>query len=289
MDDKDKLDDDIANNDINDDQAASDDASGESVDADALATDTDDNKDGHDEVIVSIGDEQPQEDQQKQAPEWVRELRKLNVEKERRIRELEEKLSLHQEVKPLNIGPEPTLEDYDYDADKFKGALLQWYDQKKQVEIKKAEQQAAEQQQQQAWQAKLDNYGKAKSDLKVRDFEDAEDTVKHLFNVTQQGIVLHGAKNPALLVYALGKNPKKAKELADINDLVKFTFAVAELEKDLKVTSRKSVPEPEKVISSTGRPSGVVDSSLARLRAEAEKTGDYTKVINYKKQLRDKR
>jgi hypothetical protein len=88
------------------------------------------------------------------------------------------------------------------------------------------------------------------------------------------------------VIYALGKNLKKAKELSEITDPVKFAFAVAKLEKDLKVTNRKAAPPPEKIVSGTGRSSGAVDSTLERLRAEAEKTGNMTKVIQYKAQKR---
>jgi len=135
----------------------------------------------------------------------------------------------------------------------------------------------------------LDSYGKDKSELKVKDFDDAEDVTQQALDVTQQGIVLQGADNPALVVYALGKNPKKAAELGSIKDPVKFAFAVAKLEKDLKVTPRKAVPPPEKTVSGNARVSGgAIDSSLDRLRIEAEKTGDYTKVIRYKAQQRAK-
>jgi len=140
--------------------------------------------------------------------------------------------------------------------------------------------------QQKDWQAKLDGYSKAKAELKVKDFEDAEAVAQELFNVTQQGVMLQGADNPALVVYALGKNPKKAKELSEIKDPVKFAFAVAKLEKELKVTNRKAAPPPERIVSGTGRTSGAVDSTLERLRAEAEKTGNMTKVIQYKAQKR---
>ena len=94
--------------------------------------------------------------------------------------------------------------------------------------------------------------------------------------------MLQGADNPALVVYALGKNPKKAQELASIKDPVKFAFAVAKLEKDLKVTNRRAAPPPERVVSGTGRVSGAVDSTLERLREEASKSGDMTKVLAYK-------
>ena len=120
--------------------------------------------------------------------------------------------------------------------------------------------------------------------MKVRDYDFAEDVVQDTLSVMQQGMIVQGAENPALLVYALGKNPKKAKELASITDPVKFAFAVAKLETNLKVTSRKASAKPEKKISGTGRPSGSVDNTLDRLRADAEKTGDYSKVFQYKKQ-----
>jgi hypothetical protein len=138
--------------------------------------------------------------------------------------------------------------------------------------------------QQKAWKAKLDGYGRAKAELRVKDFEDAEAVAQELFNITQQGVMLQGADNPALVVYALGKNPKKAQELAAIKDPVKFAFAVAKLEKDLKVTNRKQAPAPERVITGTARSSGAVDSTLERLREEAARTGNMSKVVAYKRQ-----
>jgi hypothetical protein len=241
-----------------------------------------------DEVIVSIGEEAPPPEEQTQAPEWVRELRKTNRELQRQNRELQSKLqtTAQTENKPVVLGKKPTLEEHDYDAEKFEAALADWFDRKRQADEANAKHEAEVMNQQKAWQAKLDGYGKAKAELRVKDFEDAEAVAQELFNVTQQGVVLQGADNPALVIYALGKNPKKAKELSEITDPVKFAFAVAKLEKELKVTNRKAAPAPERMISSTGRVSGSVDSTLERLRAEAEKTGNYTKVIQYRKQKR---
>jgi len=241
-----------------------------------------------DEVIVSIGEVAPPPEEQTQAPEWVRELRKTNRELQRQNRELQSKLqtTAQTENKPVVLGKKPTLEDHDYDAEKFEAALADWFDRKRQADEANAKHEAEVMNQQKAWQAKLDGYGKAKAELRVKDFEDAEAVAQELFNVTQQGVVLQGADNPALVIYALGKNPKKAKELSEITDPVRFAFAVAKLEKELKVTNRKAAPAPERMISSTGRVSGSVDSTLERLRAEAEKTGNYTKVIQYRKQKR---
>lgn len=241
-----------------------------------------------DEVVVSIGEEAPPAEEEQRAPEWVRELRKANREKERRIRELEARLqtTAQTENKPVSLGPKPKLEEFDYDADRFEQALDAWHDRKRQHDLQTEMVRQAELQQHQAWQAKLDSYSKAKAELRVRDYEDAEAIAQEVFNVTQQGVILQGAENPALVIYALGKNPKKAAELAKNTDPVKFAFAVAKLEKELKVTNRRAAPAPERVIQGTGRVSGAVDSTLERLREEAARTGNMTKVIQYKAQKR---
>ena len=74
-----------------------------------------------DEVVVSIGEEAPPPEEQTQAPEWVRELRKTNRELQRQNRELQGKLqtSAQTEIKPVVLGKKPSLEDHDYDAEKF--------------------------------------------------------------------------------------------------------------------------------------------------------------------------
>jgi len=239
------------------------------------------------EVIVSIGEDAPPPEEQTPAPEWVRELRKTNRELQRQNRELQSKLQVQPtENKPVAIGVKPKLEDHDYDAEKYEEALTSWFERKRQADDTNAKQEAEVMNQQKAWQAKLDGYGKAKAELRVRDYEDAEAIAQEVFSITQQGVILQGAENPALVVYALGKNPKKAKELAEVTDPVKFAFAVAKLEKELKVTNRRAAPAPERIVTGTGRSSGAVDSTLERLREDAARTGNMTKVIQYKAQKR---
>ena len=241
------------------------------------------------EVIVTIGDEQPAEEEEQPSKNWVNDLRKKNREDQKRIRELEAKLQQTQPQQAVpRLGPKPTLEGMDYDSAKYEAALEQWYGQKRQVDEFQTKVKQAEQQQMQAWQSKLEAYGSAKQALRVRDYEDAEATVQEALNTVQQGVLLQGADNPAMVVYALGKNPKKAKELASITDPVKFAFAVAKLEAQLKVAPRKTPPPPEGAIRSTAPISGTVDSNLDRLRSEAERTGDYSKVYRYKQQLKAK-
>ena len=239
------------------------------------------------EVVISIkGESPPPEEEEKQAPEWVKNLRKSYRELQREKRELEEKLKTvlpAPEHNPVDPGKKPTLEACDYDSDKFENELAGWFERKRQSEEVIAKQRSKQQAEQETWQKKLEGYNQSKSGLKVSDFQDAEEAVLESLSVTQQGIILQGAQNPAVMVYALGKNPKKAKELAEITDPVQFAFAVAKLETQLSVT-RKQLPPPEKrIVSNSG--SGSSSVQLERLRDEAARTGDYTKVMAFKKQL----
>jgi hypothetical protein len=211
-------------------------------------------------VVVTIGEEAPpteEDEQHASAPQWVRELRKTNREKDKRIRELESKLqqSAPEHNPVAKLGKKPTLEDHDYDSDKYEAALDKWFEDKRKADEQAAQAAAAVKKQEEAWKARLETYDKAKTTLRVKDFEDAEMTVQDVLSVTQQGIIVQGSENPALVVYALGKNPKKAKELASETDPVKFAFAVAKLETQLKVTNRKAPLR---------RPSTAVEAFLVR-------------------------
>jgi len=245
-----------------------------------------------DEVIVTVGDAPPPEAPatEERDPKLVNKLRKLLREQERKVREYESKLKAAAPVEPSppTLGPKPKLEDLDYDAEKYETALSAWFERKRAHDEHAQKQKQAEEAQRQAWQARLDGYAKAKASLRVRDYEEAEHAVVDTLDVTQQGIIVSGCDNPALVTYALGKDPAKLAELKAITEPVKFAFAVSKLETQLKVTPRKPASAPETVVKSNTRTSGSVDTQLERLRAEADRTGDYTQVFRYKQQLKAK-
>ena len=237
-----------------------------------------------DEIIVAIDGEEPPPQEEQAAPEWVRELRREHRELKKRNRELESRVSQSTETNPVvTLGAKPSLEALDYDTEKYEQSLADWYERKRLVDDQQAKARRSEEEQQRAWNAKLEGYVEAKTKLKVRDYDDAEEVAQQLFNVVQQGVMIQGAENPALVIYALGKNPKKAKELAAIDDPVKFAFAVAKLESQLKISNRKAATKPEKTFSATAPARGAVDSTLERLREEASKTGNMDKVMAYKR------
>lgn len=239
-----------------------------------------------DEIVVSIGDVSPKEEERRPAAKWIKEVRKTNRELTRKNRELEAQLNATRtEPNPVKVVAKPTLDGCDYDSERYEAELSSWYEQKRQADLLEAQAKEFEAQQIRKYQERLAAYGKSKAELRVRDYEDAEETVLQHLDIPQQNVIVKGAENAALVVYALGKNPAKAKELASIKDPIDFAFAIARLEKDLKVSNRaKKAPPPERIVTGSGRISGSVDSELERLRAHAEKTGDISAVLRYKRQ-----
>jgi len=241
------------------------------------------------ELVIEIEGESPtpEESEKEEAPGWVKELRKSHRETQKENKALKERLNALEkpaEEARVVLGEKPTLESSDYDADKYASDLAAWYEKKEIADKQEKEAKAQEQQAQQAWNTVLQSYEEKKESLNVRDYFEAEELVQESLSVTQQGMVLQGAENPALVVYALGKNPGKAKEFAEIKDPVKFAFAVAKFEGKLKVGNRKVQVKPEKKISGSAK-SSIGDSKLEKLRAEAKKTGNFDKVTAYRRKL----
>lgn len=238
------------------------------------------------DLVVTIGEEAPPADEEVRAPEWVRELRKSHRETVKENRELKAALAEKAtETKPVVLGEKPKLSDFDYDDAAHEAALDSWYDAKRQADAQADKAREAAKAERDAWDARLATYNKAKAELRVSDFEDAESHVLETLSVTQQGVVLQGADKPELVIYALGKNPAKVAELAAIKDPVKFAFAVAKLEAQLKVGNRKAPPAPERVLSSQAPAGGNVDKKLDELRATAARTGNIQPVLEYRRKL----
>lgn len=254
---------------------------------------SDDEMSEDEEFVITVGDEEPEPSDDddfsgKPAPAWVKDLRKKEREARKRIKELEAQVQQAKPVdKPIEVGPKPKLADFDYDEDQFESAVEQWHERKRQVEQQQAAKQAEEEKAKQAWQTKMQSYEERRQNVasKVRDFEEVEEAAKDKLTATQQGILIHAAENPELILYHLGKNPKKAQELSEITDPIQFAFAAAKLDSQMKIQTRKPSTQPERKPSGSAGLSGVVDQKLAQLEAKAAKTGDRTELIKYKKSL----
>lgn len=236
-------------------------------------------KDEADELSVEL----PDEEEHKPAPDWVRKVRTDNRELRRELTRLKDQLNAQGNPQEEEVGAKPTLKDCDYNEVDFEKKLDDWKEKKRKADEAKAAREASARKADETWKGKLEGYGKAKAKLGAADFEDAEAVVLDVLNQTQQGIIVAGSIDPALVVYALGKNEAKARELAAITDPVEFAFAVARLEAQMKVNRNRPATAPEERVSGDRGAGAIGDSALERLRAEADKTGDYTKVNAYKR------
>ena len=244
------------------------------------------------EVVVTLGDEPPpaEEEDTASAPQWLKDLRKKNREMVRALREKDAELSrlkggsAAQPDAPV-LGPKPTLASCDFDEAAYEQKLDEWHTTKRTVDEQARKQEEAKRAQQAAWEKKLAAFDEAKAKLRVPDFDEADAVVDDTLSVVQRGILIDCAKDPAALKYALGKNPAKLKELAAIENPAHYTWALSQLETKLKVEPRRAAPPPDRVVRGSGSLAGTTDKTLDALRAEADKTGDRSKVAKY---LRDK-
>lgn len=234
-------------------------------------------------TITLEGEDAPSDDDHASAPPWVKDLRRSNREMARKLREFEAKEAEKNAAQQVQeIGAKPKLDDpdIDYDTEKYEARLDAWMQKKAEKDRKEREQRADLERQQQEWIAKQDSHKKAAAALGVPDYEDADEVVRSAFSEVQQCILLE-ADNSAALAYVIGKRPAKAKELAAISNPVKFAMALAKLETQVKTTNKKVAPPPETRVKGGAPVSGAVDSKLAKLMEEADRTGDRTKVAAY--------
>lgn len=222
----------------------------------------------------------------------VREIRTALKEAKRREKELQRELeSLRAPITNTHIPDiveKPTLESVGYDPEEYEQALLTW----KEVQDRQLYQQQLAmqqmQQEQQHWGQLTNKYEQEKQSLKLSDYKEAEDEVVDTFEPFRQGLILQYSKEPAKLIYALGKNKARLDELSRISDPIAFALAINDIERNMKV-KKSSTPAPEKRLN-TGIGAGLgnvqADARLDKLREEAQRTGDFTKVVAYKRSMK---
>lgn len=240
-----------------------------------------------DELEISFGDEKEEEDEPSESHVFadLRNRHKSLKKKYRQTLHELEQLKVPAKDQAIDPGAKPTLEGCDYDSDQYENQLSDWYEKKRKAD-QHAEKIAARQKEEEAAQQKIyQNYNERRQNLKVKDYKEAEEEVIEGLDIPKQNIILKYAKKPELIVYALGKSPSKLAELAKLDDIA-FAKELGRLEDNLKVGKRKPKTQPEKTISSTGSLSGTVDRTLDKLREDAARTGNYTKVNEYKRKKR---
>ncbi len=252
-------------------------------DQEEAQADTDAEAEG--ETVVTFGDDTDPEPKEA-APAWVKDVRKENRRLQKELKEAQKQITAGKADEETALGAEPTLEDCDYDADKYRDALRQWDHAKAKQDAKANEAKEAERKQQEAYNARLNEYQEGKQAFNADEFDEAEDAVKSALNDNQQTILVHAFGGKAApLIQGLGQNDRRLKELASITDPIAFAVAATRLESSMKTTRKpRTVPEARPTGNSAGGASG--DKHLEKLREAAAKSGDYSQVTAYKRKIK---
>lgn len=191
------------------------------------------------------------------APQWIKDLRKANREKDKELREMRRQLEQLQsrpaEQQPQQqtdvIPPKPTLESCEYDEAAFEQAMTDWHEKKSRAEQQKQQQERQQQENIQKFQQRLQKHQERATKLPVKDYRETEEIVRRELPVIQQEILIHAAdEGSELIAYALGKNPQLRQRVAAETDPIRAAFLLGQISKQVSLAPKpkKAIkPEPE--------------------------------------------
>lgn len=208
----------------------------------------------------------------------VKHLREQIRERDKRLAEL----SKAPPPQTIEVGEKPTLAGCEYDEEAYESQLDAWKSRKAAAEQQVEEAKRTQQQAAEAWSQELQGHHAKKAALKFRDVDEAEEAALAELSEVQQAVIVKAASNSAMVIYALGKHRAKLAEISKITDPIKLAVAVSKLEGKMNVTKRGGPPEPERIARGSAPVAGK-DKQLERLEKDAERTGDRTKLIAYRK------
>lgn len=240
-----------------------------------------------DEIVVSFGDEES--DAKPEAESSVlRESRKRERGLLKRVKELERAAKAKLEADPIELGPKPDIADFDFDVSKYDAARDAYNDRKSAIARREQTEKEAQDAIRKEFDDKFTSYKAASVSLGYDDFDESQAVVTDILSVQQQSVLIDVATDSAKLVYALGKYPDKAEELAKITNPVRLAAAIARMENKMTVSGKRSKPAPEKRMKPGGPVPVSGEKKLEQLRKAAEISRDYTEVRAYKQKLRSK-
>lgn len=233
------------------------------------------------DVVVSFGDDQ---DDKPQDSSTIKKMRETISTQNRQIKDLKKTQAKTDEMPAL--GAKPTLEGSDYDEDKFSDDLNKWHDEKREHEnVEQAKNDALEQQDK-AWKGRVDEYRSGFTAFESDDVDEAEATVKGVLSDMQHNTLIETfGKGAAPLIVGLAADDDRLEELSKIKSIARFIAAATRLEMSMKVTPRKPSTSPESSVSGSGG-SNMGDTTLDKLEAEADKTGNRSAIIAHKRKMR---
>lgn len=206
---------------------------------------------------ISLTDEDDDHVDGQPAPQWIKDLRKANREKDKELREMRRQLEQLQsrpaEQQPQQqtdvIPPKPTLESCEYDETAFEQAMTDWHEKKSRAEQQKQQQERQQQEYQQRFQQRVEAHKQRAAKLPVKDYQEMESIVLSELKPIQQEIIIHAAdEGSELIAYALGKNPQLRQRVAAETDPIRAAFLLGQISKQVSLAPKpkKAIkPEPE--------------------------------------------
>lgn len=242
-----------------------------------------DSQESEDEEVpeLSFGDEAAPASGEQES-QTIRQMRKELREAQREAAELRRQVA----PKTIEVGPKPSFAECDYDEERYEQAVDAWKARKAEAEKAETEAQAAQRQWQEHTEAQTRAYETGKSGLKFPDAAAFADAEADILSEPIRKAVIEVADNPALVMYSLWKRPDKAAELSQIKNPIGLVKAITKLEVNLKVGTRRKAPAPEKITSGSASLAVGSDKTLERLEKDAARTGDRSKVLEYKRSLK---
>lgn len=242
------------------------------------------NKDDDDgeETVVTFGDEELPEAAPAET-DLIKHLRNELRESKKALAEVRKATPVELEIV---VGKEPDLESCGYDEDVFRTEYRAWVDRGRQAEKAKERREQQATKANEEWAGELRRYEQGKAKLGFADVKEVEDVVTDKLDQVQQSILVMAADNPALVLYSLGKHPAKLADIAKIQNPVKLAAAIVKLEGTLKVTTRRKAPAPDEVTRGSAGVSAGSDKTLEKLEKEAERTGNRTALIAYRRKMK---
>lgn len=233
------------------------------------------------EEVFGFGDEEGAAPAQETESSVIRDLRRAN-------RELAKKISRYErgsQAQPIEVGPKPTLESCDYDEERFETELDAWKEQKAKADRAEQEAEQRAEAERATWSEITAAYDADKKALKVANYADAEEEVFSTLSEQTQALLMKSGKG-AQLVVALSRSPDKLQALSEMN-LADAAMMIGELRGKLQMTTRKSLAPERRVTGNAGFASGgSSEKQLAKLKAKAEQTGDYSEYLAAKRAAR---
>lgn len=267
-------------NELLDDEQDIEDGQDDEQDADGEEAESEDDS-ADDALDFSFDDDGDSSDPFKgqEAPEWVKRVREENRELKRQLKQRES-----QQFEQQVLREKPTLDDHDYDSDAFEQDYAQWLTEKQQVDAQVHAERQKYQQYHERYKADVDAIK-----AKAPDYDEVELSVVDVLSEQKQGLLQMLVDNPAKVVYALGKNsPAQLERLSKLDD-IQFAKQIVLMEQQMSSkTKSRNQNKPKPKTHELEGAAGGADTRLAKLEAEADRTGDRSKVAAYKKQLKSK-